>query len=224
MSVRRGQAWVWSILGSLELPTAVPVFIFENTIATPLELIKCRPIRTVVDRICPKPRPTKEGLRVDCEPTGSVIACADDATCRGLFGQNYQRRKDISIESIDDVEYEFYHKRKRYLVNGVHLVTALHSCQMLEKMKIPPKEWGGQYTQLTNRTMNVEQRRSTDTYIAGQIIRLLLETHSGATDYELEREFHALKAYSEGVQGRMLEGTESAGQNSESRRQHRGFL
>lgn len=124
-------------------------------------------VPVVVDRICSKLRFGKRRVDVTVEPYASV-------TVRGLNPEVLSLLDDHRLVSITEKDWvqEFYRRRKRLLVNGIHMMTAVLGYRRLRKYGVKRSEWRreapGMILQLERKTLVVLGRM--------QIVRLMTET------------------------------------------------
>jgi hypothetical protein len=111
---------------------------FENDISSldSLKPGKFNIIYTTVDKICIERIIRDNTIRIDAEIYELVY----------LLDQYKKVGNEISNENViiteNKDEYDFYHNRKLYIVNGIHMIAALLSYNFLMKRNIPIDLWG----------------------------------------------------------------------------------
>ena len=91
-------------------------------------------INITADKICNERVINKNVLSVKAEDYEEIIIHNRRKLRNELMGRNI-----IYLEN--ECEYNFYHKRKLYLVNGIHIIAALFGYEYLIRRKVPPEQW-----------------------------------------------------------------------------------
>lgn len=165
------------------LTSHLKVFQFENVIIPELLNINSenntsiKLIRTIPDRVCPYiNRKNNTNIHIDVDEYYHVVIDAPFEECEYIIS-NIDMDKILFAKSSE--VYDFYHNRKRRLVNSIHYFLALLSYNSLRHRNIPKKNWSTQYMPyLLSSILNPHswERKLINTLIMAQAIRCVLDT------------------------------------------------
>lgn len=196
----------------------VPLYPFENVSefdesTETLEKCGMKVCRVIADRICSDREFPENSVEVKCEDYAEVIIFEKDRKEKSSpFDPDFRvAHPDPAFKAIKFVSeerlFDYYYKRKRYLVNAVQHVLAIYSYSKLLSHDIPTREWARQHLDLLQEAINNAESASTPhikTFIAGQIARLMIEQRQECyeeldTAEDDERTFYKLRAFCDRV-------------------------
>ena len=146
-SIKKGQQELGRLLHSMDCehdpPLLVPIENVVDETAVPVSLPRAL---TVADMICDSHAVSPSEVTVQCEKNheGTLWCLLPDA----FRGKQILCSNDVAhvrVEYLDSrAAFDYWWKRKRYLMNGVHYLMAALSYDWLRRAEIATEEWSRQ--------------------------------------------------------------------------------
>jgi len=183
-SLKDGQEDLIRLLHKLKLKQGTTVFPFENVIDRGFDSLKgLTTIKVVADRICHSRKVFKDRVEVEAEHRGEIVLNCSRESFPQLFES---RMEDIKlIFSEHPGVFEYYYRRKRYLINGLHFALTICCYDALRELNIPHRKWGEQYLSIVlGEVLSKDGRylQHIRNYVDGQIMRLVLECRDALSE------------------------------------------
>lgn len=205
-----GLDYIVNVLEGLKFPQKVNLYPFEND-HTAVERLREKlskknnsidVINLIPDRICPERKIDRKNIMVKCESYANVVVRGANKDVYDLFSNN----PNVIVADSNE-EYDFYYKKKFWLLNSIHMIMAIYGYEYLHRKAIPYENW-----KIIPLTIvfdaDPDCKRDIDIFIKIQSLRLVMETPSNLLekiyrDQSSDKIFDNLIQYGNEVQFRI---------------------
>jgi len=168
------------ILRQANFPKTINLYPFENN-RTDVQQFKVglqghneniKVVNTIADRMCTQRAIYPKNVIMTCESYFQLIVQGDNnGDVKKLFS-TYP--KNVIITDNEN-EYNFYYRRKFWLLNSIHMIMAIYGYAYLTKKNIPLDAWKGILLTII-RDADKDCDKAVDMFIRIQSLRLIIET------------------------------------------------
>ena len=205
-SLGPGISEILKYLNEAEFESEVNLYPFENN-KDSVDAIKevlnstCSGINiipVIADKICSEKIINENRILIKAEPYQNIIINGATKSASKIF--KTFKGIDSVIVATDKSEYDFYYKRKFYIVNGIHMIAAIYGYLYLYEKKIPYEKWS-EYSLSVLLDNQILYKKFID-FISIQSIRIVLESNKNTEKKGTEdakNTYDKLVAYGESV-------------------------